>query len=332
MTWILLLSRTALAGGPKIEISPRQVDFGEQGHNEHPEQVITVKNGGDRSLVIQKVDVSCDCIQVLPRTFGPLPPGQFATLRISMGSGRAMGRLDKKVTFSTNDAAAPQVSVPVTMSVFEGFEMNPSSVQFKGIYGGKPVEVAVDLVRRYPSGASVKLEVKDIAGRSGSPGKEFFKAAVSPLPKGQRLTITLDPQHPEGRINAELTAVLNGRKLVIPLAGEMFAWIFVDPTFISFNKVSPADPNTLLQEIRLSSTDGMAFSIVKVEQQGNRGNVPLKFITSSNPDKKVHAVQAQIPPEVEVKPNESFFGKILITTDHPKKPQITISYGGFFAR
>ncbi|MBI4583772.1 MAG: DUF1573 domain-containing protein [Planctomycetes bacterium] len=327
-----MYSSAVSAGGPRIEISPRQVDFGVQGHNERPEEVITVKNSGDKPLVVQKVDVSCDCLQVLPRTFGPLPPGQFATLRISMGSGRAMGRLDKKVTFITNDAAAPQVSLPVTMSVFEGFEMNPSSVQFKGIYGGKPVEVAVDLRRRYPAGAAVKLEVKDIAGRFGSSGKEFFKTAVSSIPKGQRLTITLDPRHPEGRINAELTAVLNGKKLVIPLAGEMFAWIFVDPTFISFNKVSPADPNTLVQEIRLNSTDGTAFSIVKVEQQGNRGDVSFKFATSSNPDQKVHAVQALIPPEVEVKPNESFFGKILITTDHPKKRQITISYGGFFAR
>ncbi|MGH9362259.1 MAG: DUF1573 domain-containing protein, partial [Thermoanaerobaculia bacterium] len=96
---LLLVSGLAAPARAQLHIEPRAIDFGERGQNERPEATVLLENRGPVPLVVREIKVSCDCLQVFPpRIDAPLPPQGSLPLRVSMGSGRAMGRLDKRIS------------------------------------------------------------------------------------------------------------------------------------------------------------------------------------------------------------------------------------------
>jgi hypothetical protein len=346
-------------GLAQIQVDPPSIDFGECGHSERPVQRVTVRNAGPGAVAIRQIHASCGCIEVSPPSLGqPIPPGGSASFDVSMGSGRAMGLLEKHVEIVTSDPRSPLVVLPVKMKVFPGLSMEPRELRFEeGVVGGAPIRKSVDVVwgpRVAPR--PFVLRVEEVRNLSGSKGRSpHFEAKVLDLPNGKRIELTLLPTHPEGRIWAELDARLDGRRLEIPVAGEMFRWIKVVPTYFNFSAVSEGKPESFFQEVTLSSTDDRKFRILEATptfrgysakdarlevapRDGKLGDEASRHVLRARivpPPKPVSEPStggaAPKPAGAAAKSDATFSGTVTVKTTHPDKPEIILSFFGFFA-
>jgi hypothetical protein len=257
-------------------------------------------------------------------------------VNVSMGSGRALGRLDKWIDIQT-DGKPAQVKVPANMRVFAGFDMEPYQFHFDGEVGGAAVTEAVEIkwVERTPPPKEFSFTVEGVmaSGREGERPNAHFASQVEDLPKGKRVRLTLKPTHPEGRLMATLRARLNGKPFEIPVSGEMFRAIKVTPTYFNFNRVEVQKAATLRQEERLAAIDAQAFQVIEARAQFDRTAVPglqLEVTPEESDGGKKHLLRAQLVVPAKAPAKGSFSGKVFLTTDHPEKPEIVLGFFGFF--
>ena len=333
----------------QIAVEPRSIDFGSRGQGERPEVELTIRNLGTEAVAIGEMKRSCDCIQLSPASLPPLGAGHSTSLKVSMGSGRAMGRLDKSITLTPSDPRFPAIQVPVSMRVLDEFEMEPYGIRLDGVIGG-PVEQAVVEVRRRrtaPSGP-LDLQIKAIQGRFSRPSGTYLRAAVETTTAGKKIVVELPPTHPVGPVSAEIEATLNGRPLFVSVSGEMFAWIKVSPNYINFSRAEDDKPASKEQQVLLSAPDGNGFRILEVSVRPGRTaeiGPRLDFFVEpvgeggkttgavaapgSSPPSASHRLTCRVSRVDRMA--KVFSGTLVLKTDHPKKPEIELRYSGFFA-
>lgn len=350
-SWILAVALFAIPSAlpGAVAVDPRAVDFGERGHDDRASRTLTLRNDGTAPVRVLAVEKTCDCLTISPRSLpAPIPPGGSATLEVSMGSGRAIGALEKYVDIRTDDPRVPSIRVPVRMRVFDGFSIEPRELRFDGVCGGDPLtqSVAVSLRGAKRDFALAFDGVFDPA-RKGSKNPHF-RGSVVTLKDGKRIDVVLEPTHPEGRIWAELQASLDGKRLVIPIAGDMFRWIKVVPTYFNFSRVSADDPKSLRRQVVLASTDAREFRIVSMTPEFRTAVPPGLEVELGSEGSvlgqaaKEHTISAAIvlPPELrrpardeaEARASVSLSGRVVVETDHPEKPRIELSFFGFVVR
>jgi hypothetical protein len=333
----------------QIVIEPPSLDFGERGQNERPHASLTLRNTGDEPVSIGQIKKSCDCISLSPRQLiQPIPARGSVEIQVAMGSWRAMGQLHKWIDIIPQDIRKPRIRVPVSMRVLSRFEMNPREIRFEGVVGGKKeVKSVVVKTRRGVSPVSFDLEIKEIRGRFNRSSNRYLRARVVPVPGGQEIVVELDSTHPEGLIAAELEASLNGKTLLVPIGGIMFAWIKVSPHYINFSRALEDDPASTTREVLFSSTDGTPFRILGIEARPHRKmdpSVRLEFSVTplGGPSSAISTGENAAPAflqrltcrvfrEGNNKKQATFFGTVTVRTDHPRKPVIELKYSGFFA-
>ncbi len=345
---LLALAAPRLFAG--LSVSPPAIDFGERGHDERPTETLVLRNDGAKPLSVLKIEKSCDCIAIVPSSLSaPIPPRGTATVAVSMTSGRGMGLFEKYLTIRTDDTASPAVRVPVRMRVLEGFSIEPRELHYDGVCGGKPVAQSV-LVSPGPRARKRDFSLELVGVFDGSRKREknpHFELKLAAAEGGKRIDVVLLPTHPEGRIWAELEAKLDGKKLLIPLSGEMFRWIKVVPTYFNFSRVSPDDQGSFRREVVLTSTDERAFRILNMRHEFRMAGPPgLELVlklprTELGREAKEHVIAAEVdlPPEAlapapegrESAGSGSFSGRVIVTTDHPERPEIVLSFFGFVA-
>jgi hypothetical protein len=338
---LLLAARPAAA---QLGSTPQAIDFGEQGHYANPSAELVLENQGPQPVRIEKIHPTCSCITVTPPSLAlPIPPGGSARLSVSMNGGRAMGTLRKHVEVTPAGARAPALRVPVSMRVFDGYNMEPrEGYHFAGVVGGEPVSMTVRLSPRGEGKRAGPMDLKDpevmVRRGANTVSSPDLKAEVVDVAGGRGIKVTLLPTHPEGRVFSELHAVLDGKKLVIPIAGDMFRGIKVEPTYLNFNRVSPDDPSTFVEKNVLTSTDGRPFRIVSLSAlftQRPSEDLRLALGSESESGGARHTVWAALAPGRtlrDIPDSGRLSGKVIIATDHPEKPELTVTFFGFFAK
>jgi hypothetical protein len=337
---LLLLSLVSTpAARAQLQVLPPSIDFGERGQNERPEATLTLRNTGSRPLLVREIKKSCDCLGFFPPQLnGPIPPGGTSQIKVSMGSGRAMGLLEKRITIVTQNLEQPELVIPVAMRVFDAFEMEPRSVSLEGVCGGAPAQAAVEIkLRPGRRPQPVRLEVKTVRSVFTRPSGQYLRATIESIPGGQRIKLELDPRHPEGPISAEVEALLEGKPLFVPVNGEMFAWIKVSPNYINFSRATEEDPASTVREVVLTATDSTPFRVLDVSARPYRPGeeaAKIEFSVEAAPRAPAGApstVQKVTCRVLRAQGKEtSFFGTVTIRTDHPRKPEFTLKYSGFF--
>ncbi len=330
----------------QIVVEPPALDFGDRGQNDQVQAEITLKNTGGDPVWIRQIKKGCDCIRLSPSQIqDAIPGGGSVQIQVTMGSGRAMGRLDKWITILLRDLRKPQIRVPVSMRVLDGFEMDPREVRFEGVVGGQPEQKAVEVkTRRGRTPVPIQLEIKEIRSRFNRSSDRHLQAKVVSVPGGKQIVIQLSPTHPEGIIAAELEARLNGKALFVPIGGVMFAWIKVSPNYINFSRALEGKPDTTTREVILSSTDGRPFKILDIKAQAYRRGektVRLEFTTipvggpssalETEASSLIHKITCRVFRGEITNAQATFFGTVTVRTDHPQKPEISLKYSGFFA-
>ena len=335
----LLVNASWISG--QLTVNPPVIDFGYRGHNESPEEKVTITNTGQAPIKVREIKVSCSCMKVEPpRLEAAIPPGGSSEFGVTMSSGRAIGRLEKYIEIYPADSGLQPIRIPVGMRVLEGLVVEPTDLKFDGVVGGQPLTQSVSIkwnprVKDPKPFAVTDIHVTGARGPTKT-GKEHFTTKTAEIPGGKRIEVTLLSTHPEGRISGELEAKIDGRLLVIPIVGEMFRSIKIVPTYFNFSRVSPDDPSSYTKESVLTSVDGRPFKILKITptvKRASAAGVQLDFEVKPGPNVKEgieHVIRARISQQGKQAAGD-FFGTVLIETDHPEKPQVTLNFFGFFA-
>ncbi len=96
-------SANALQGGPRLEIEPGEWDFGRAAPGEVLVHEFALNNTGSRDLEIGRIASACACAAaVTDRTV--IPPGEAATLRVTLETRRYRGVLERWLTIRSNDS------------------------------------------------------------------------------------------------------------------------------------------------------------------------------------------------------------------------------------
>ncbi|HZN59496.1 MAG TPA: DUF1573 domain-containing protein [Planctomycetota bacterium] len=340
---LLVLLLTAGAGPaifPQIVVTPEALDFGERGHNESPNERCLLTNRSDAPIRINELKASCGCMKVEPaRPEVVVPPGGSYDFTVTMSSGRALGRLDKFIDVLGADPTRPLARIPARMRVLDGVSTEPRDLRFDAALGGPTVTRTLEIKKTSASGGPSAITLSDVrlAGPASQKTAPPFATRVIELAGGaKRIEITLQPGLPEGRFQANFEAKVDGKRLVVPVSGEIFRGILVTPTYFNFSRVDHDDPKTMLEELELKSTDGKAFRVISMSPsftQKPSGDVRLELedsAASAAGGSKDHVLRARIrggePPSLG-----SFSGKVIVRTDHPEKPELTLQFFGFFA-
>jgi hypothetical protein len=94
----------ALQRGPRLEIEPGEWDFGRAAPGAVLVHEFTLKNTGSQDLEIGRIASACACAAaVTDRTV--VPPGEAATLRVTLETRRYRGVLERWLTIRSNDSS-----------------------------------------------------------------------------------------------------------------------------------------------------------------------------------------------------------------------------------
>ncbi len=116
---------------PKIEVvGGTNFDFGDMYVGTKTEKIITLKNKGTDTLVINNVQASCGCTAtLLSERF--IPPGKSATLNIGFDSKGFDGKVHKTVSIASNDAGNSPLQIIFAANVKSVLKFDPQYIYFQ---------------------------------------------------------------------------------------------------------------------------------------------------------------------------------------------------------
>jgi len=120
--------------GPVMEIDGGS-DISTGNHRRGVEVVyeIKFKNIGDSALKISSVQTSCGCSTALTSSDN-LAPGEEGSIKFTF-NGNGFGKVTKSVYVVTNEAANPNHSINLTMTMIDPVTLNPQSIISEGKVG-----------------------------------------------------------------------------------------------------------------------------------------------------------------------------------------------------
>lgn len=168
---ILCLVSQGMAG-PKLSVSEESWDFGDAPAVGHVTHVYKLKNVGDSTLLIERVDVSCGCT-----TTGvskkELAPRETASVSVSFNSGLYPqgGKFTKEVYIFSNDKSAPiknlTFSINVVPQEFDGVSVEPKILDIKEKERGREVKKSVVIKNKGTTNYNVEiLETSGVIGKA----------------------------------------------------------------------------------------------------------------------------------------------------------------------
>ncbi len=93
--------------GPKIEITPAEIDMGKM-PQKHMETTYTIKNAGSEPLKISKVTTSCDCTKASVEN-SEVAPGATTVMHVTMDPAllNLYGNIRRDIVVESNDPKNP---------------------------------------------------------------------------------------------------------------------------------------------------------------------------------------------------------------------------------
>lgn len=119
MTFLLLLFHLAGCNKPeppKLVLSEESWYYGEVSPDERPTHDFTIKNKGEKELIIELVYSSCPCV-ILDLPEKKIPADQEGLLRTTFDPTGYEGYVTKYITIKSNDPENPEKSIEVAITV-----------------------------------------------------------------------------------------------------------------------------------------------------------------------------------------------------------------------
>lgn len=227
---------------PVIEVETDEFDMGLITNAEPTSKPFTVYNRGRLPLKIFDIATSCACTQgSIPESRNVIPPGEEATITITVDPYRVPGFIsDKVLTITSNDPNNGQIQVKVHADVEPEFVIEPEAFDFGKVAKGDspaqtvrfrqlqetPIEITEvnSFGRRAPEEAGDELQVsfeRVPEADWGEPGKVEYL-----------IHATLSPNTPAGILHRLVYLISDLPRVVamqIPLRAEVVASYVIDP-------------------------------------------------------------------------------------------------------
>lgn len=248
----------AAGDAPRLECDRSTFRFGDRDDSETIEHAFQIRNGGNRDLVISKVEAACGCtVAHVSQTV--IPPGQTVSLDAKLSLQGKSGKIYKTIRVLSNDPVNPVYTLS-----FEGYSKSLVDVDSRYVFFGridddKPRESVVNI--RIDPEATFKI----IGLRSDS---RNLTAQAFAVKHGLHYQVRIQTkgQLPEGNFFGNITVVTDSnrfKEIGIKVQGNVLGEINVTPKKILIESSQTA---ALTRNLFISPGRVKAFKIISVER------------------------------------------------------------------
>ncbi|MFI5253528.1 MAG: DUF1573 domain-containing protein [Bacteroidota bacterium] len=212
MVWLLHGYTTPGIAQPKIEIAGGTTfTLGVVPEDTIVHKIITVRNTGDDTLLVQHVRTSCGCTVAKPAS-DRVPPHDSMEIPVSFNTKNFDGPVKKEVYFETNDSSSLKMDIVLNAIIkaiietrphyitFNETNLNSKVIRFDTLRNNTNVPIRIDSIITHDSQVTASVENKILEPQHST----LLKAILTPVKLGnvvQRLEIKTDyPQKPSVEI------------------------------------------------------------------------------------------------------------------------------------
>lgn len=298
-----------VSGGPKLEMSQKEWDFGEVWQGEPAMVEVSIKNTGDAPLTID-VKSSCGCT-IPSRPKSPLAPGESDKLKVSYNTGKRKGAAHQTITVITNDPNNRSVAFAVKGTVKQIYELKPADGLVFGALTADSIESrTVEVMNKYNEKMNLSLKTGADTGA--------FDVTIKELEPGMRWEITAKTKPPivDGRQKAEITLLTQNAKvpeIKIPVNAFVQPPVSIRPSKLFLPKNSDKE---LVRSIWVSFNSDKPVKILGVKASPDiiKVEIPEKATAEKNQPKTMSYELKVTLPKGESMPADAK-PTIEITTD-----------------
>jgi hypothetical protein len=176
--------------GPRVEVEPREFDFGSIWEGMPAKKTFRIRNTGDEPLTLN-LHSSCGCT-VPSKPKSPLAPGEGDTFTLTYNTYK-LGRARTRVTVRSNDPANQNVMIQVRGEVKPLYRKTPQRASFGSVEQDTLRELTMNLTNNHTDPLELKLRESsvngpyDVALREITRGREYELKITTrpPLSLGQ---------------------------------------------------------------------------------------------------------------------------------------------------
>jgi|GEM_PF-6620040 len=302
--------------------------------------IIRFKNVGTATLKVPQPRTTCGCTAAEMEKH-EFEPGEWCEVKVTFDpAGKAPGRHEQSVTFTTNDPEKQSVAVKVRAFVKPLVSIEPKQVNMGTVAKHTRKETLISL-----TGSTSSFEAFYVT-KVGE-GAEFFDIEIlgtdtieqeGEMVSRTDLLVTLREDAPPGRAQAMATIRTNDdrRKIItVPLAGVIEGDVFINPVRMSLGTMSVGSQLEEVIEVRHGRNEPFKITGVELRPLQPRGMAPMPIdfsvepidAESGNEGKAVDAYRLKL-----VMPSLEEAGRIrgnfVVLTDVPMEEMVMLPYVG----
>ncbi len=259
-------------------------------------------------------------------TKADIPPGGEGKIEVSFNSGHKKGQQTQRITVTSNDPIKPTTQISITAFVEVEFDFASYQLDFGKVDKDDTVTKSAYLHIKDRQNVSIT----DITTSSPFISAKQLKPSDTADSSNIEIDVTLSPGLPVGRFSEKVTAHSNldsKPQATLQLAGTIVGDVEVTPEALSFVISESADGSAQSNQQRLSihnKPTAKPLKVLSVSDSDERLVFDLKTINEGLQFEIVASLKPETMDSTLV--NKSLRGSILITTDNPDQPEITVSY------
>ncbi|MBI4547372.1 MAG: DUF1573 domain-containing protein [Ignavibacteriae bacterium] len=214
---LLLLAAGFAAAQPKLKVvGGTRFDFGELYESAPVKRLVTLKNIGSETLIISNIGASCGCTGTLMSN-DHIAPNDSGILSITFNPGQFTGKVEKGVSFRSNDTAQKHVSINFTANIIRVLTFEPDYLFIRTPLDSSRTDTLI-----VTNTSSQKLKILSVI-----PNSELFSVRITDTdlePDEETMLISTFTPKTKGTVSGNIDITTNHSKR--PHIGvRYFAWV-----------------------------------------------------------------------------------------------------------
>ena len=303
---------TSSAAQPRVEIVNPVYDFGTALEGERVSHIFTIRNVGQKDLIISGVKTSCGCTAAAPSK-NHVPPGDQAQISVTFDTRFQKGHRERTITAMTNDPQTPNAVMTLQGMVRVEVDAEPSQLAFGTVRHG--VEETRQVVI-----SDLAAKAKDFRVGAISNSSPYIKVSQEPRKDGKPgaiLNVTLLKTMPVGPFVDSIQVVNNRKPLDVHVFGVVSGDLTLDPAQVSFGIVP--SHQSAVRILRLSNAADRAVKVLGVSSTNHSVAAKVDPITPG----KEYKITAEL---LKNTPDGQLRGSLAISTDDPTQPSLIVPF------
>jgi hypothetical protein len=294
---------------PVIKCDEPVFDFGYLPNIVSFEHNFSIRNAGDDTLTIKKVDTSCGCAPAAINKYR-IAPGESAEIKITVSLARRNGRQRYLVRVYSNDPETPELVLTTTGTALFGIRANPPRLYF----GSVPLNASDTKKLEVVSDTNLSFSITDIVCDSKLVKIEKTEKKIK---QKYELSITTIPPLPYGMQRFDITVRTDNSefpKLNIPVMIRVTGPVYSTPDELVIDRdLNKTTARMLVVQALHKSEEN--FQIVGVETPDE--NIKVTIRKASGGGYRITLEDIQVSKELEGT-------NIKIITDSKSMPELLV--------